>query len=208
MNAVVQDEDLHALHVLPVLPYRSDALQPVISRQSLLCHYNKHHRDWVAELNSLLEGTALAHLTLEALIRRTTGHPEHAAICNAALQAWNHSFYWRSLSPYGAAQVPCALGQKITAAFGSLGGLKRALGRAVLEHFGAGWVWLVVAGSRLRVVRTEERDDPLPADVRPLLTIDLWEHAYYLDYQHRRVEYVHALLDYLMNWEFAAANLI
>jgi superoxide dismutase, Fe-Mn family len=207
MNAVVRASDTQAIHVLPALPYESDALQPVISRQTLLCHYNKHHRECVAQLNSLLEGTTLAHLPLEALIRCTAGRTEYAGVCNAAVQAWNHSFYWRCLTPRGGAHVPLTLGQKIKAAFGSLGGLKRALSRAALEQFGCGWLWLVADGSELRVARTADRDDPLPAHLRPLLAIDLWEHAYYLDYQHRRVDYVQAVLDYLVNWEFAAANL-
>jgi Fe-Mn family superoxide dismutase len=207
MNAVLRTEELRALHVLPVLPYAYDALQPVISRQTVLCHYTKHHRECVVQLNALLEGTAFAQLPLEALLRRTAGKADCAAIFDAAVQAWNHSFYWRCLAPHGGNRVPLALSQKIKAAFGSLDGLKAALARAATEQFGSGWVWLVLDGAELQVRTTADRDDPLPGHVRPLLVLDVWEHAYYLDYQDRRAEYVRAVVDGLVNWEFAAANL-
>lgn len=207
MNSVLCVGAAPAMHVLPRLPFASDALEPVISRQSLLCHYCQHHRDYVMQLNSLLEGTSLAELPLEALIPRTAVRPECAEIFNAATQVWNHSFYWRCLTPQGSGAVPRSLQLKITAQFGTLGALKRELAQAAEAHFGSGWVWLVLDGSRLRVTSTSHCDQPLPAALKPLLTIDVWEHAYYLDYQNRRSDYVHALIDRLMNWEFAAANL-
>lgn len=195
------------MHVLPRLPFASDALEPVISRQSLLCHYCQHHRDYVTRLNSLLEGTRLAELPLQALIARTAARPEYAEVFNAATQAWNHSFYWHCLTPHSSNHLPPALHAKVTAQFGTLGALKRELAQAADAQFGSGWVWLVLDGSRLRVLGTAHCEQPLPAAVKPLLTIDVWEHAYYLDYQNRRCDYVHGLIDRLMNWEFAAANL-
>ena len=206
MNAVLRCEELRPNHVLPALPYGRDALEPAISRQTLTYHYQQHHRQCVAQLNSLVSGTPLAGLSLEALLWRAAGKPEYAAILDAASQVWSHCFYWRCLSPLGGAHVPLALSRRIKSAFGSLSALKYALADAAAAQPGSGWVWLVQEGRELRVASTH-RNDALPAHLQPLLAIDLWAHAYGLDYQHRRTEYVHTLLDRLVNWEFAAANL-
>ncbi len=189
------------------LPYANDALEPVISAETLSFHYGRHHQDHVVKLNQLVEGTRFAGLSLEGLIVRTAGKAEHAAIFNNAAQAWNHTFYWRSLTPKAGTVIPTTLNQKIRASFGTLATLKEQLAEAAIEHFGSGWAWLVVDGWELRVINTGNSDGPLTKHLKPLLTIDVWEHAYYLDYQNRRADHVHAVLDRLINWEFAAQNL-
>jgi len=194
-------------HTLPPLPYASNALEPVISEETLSFHYGKHHKTYVDTLNKLLAGTPFVKLSLEEVILRTAGSEPHAAIFNNAAQAWNHSFYWHCLTPRGGDNVPGPLQAKIKSSFGDLAALKREFGKAAIEQFGSGWAWLVLDGSELRVIKTSNSDDPLPKRLKPLLTIDVWEHAYYLDYQNRRADYVHAVLDKLINWEFAAGNL-
>ena len=195
------------VHVLPPLPYANDALEPVISAETLSFHYGKHHKDYVLKLNQLVEGTRFVGLSLESLIMRTAGKAEHAGIFNNAAQAWNHAFYWHSLTPKTGDGIPTALNEKIRASFGTLATLKEQLAKAAIEQLGSGWAWLVLDGSDLRVISTGNSDTPLPKRLKPLLTIDVWEHAYYLDYQNRRADHVHAVLDQLTNWEFAAENL-
>lgn len=195
------------VHVLPPLPYSLNALEPVISAKTLSFHYEKHHKAYVDKVNALVAGTPLAELTLEALILRTAGKPEQAEIFNNAAQAWNHTFYWHCLSPQVEGDIPATLHKKIKESFGDLSSFKKEFAKAGIEQFGSGWAWLVRDGASLRVIKTGNGDDPLPAHLRPLLTLDVWEHAYYLDYQNRRPDYVHAVLDKLINWEFAAANL-
>lgn len=196
------------MHALSPLPYGPEALAPVISAKTLSYHYGQHHKGYVDKLNGLLAGTAFADLPLEELIVRTAGKPEHTDIFNNAAQAWNHTFYWRSLrAPQGADQLPMALAQRINAAFGDLAALKRDLANAAISQFGSGWAWLVLDGENLRVMKTGNSDNPLPQRLKPLLAIDVWEHAYYLDYQNRRAEHVHALIDRLLNWNFATDNL-
>jgi Fe-Mn family superoxide dismutase len=197
----------HPVHVLPPLPYANDALEPVISAETLSFHYGRHHKDYVVKLNQLVEGTRFAGLSLDSLIVRTAEKAEHAAIFHNAAQAWNHAFYWHSLTPKTGTDIPTALNEKIRASFGTLDTLKEHLAKAAIEQFGSGWAWLVLDGSDLRVINTGNSDNPLPKHLKPLLTIDVWEHAYYLDYQNRRTDYVHAVLDQLINWEFAAENL-
>ena len=199
--------DVPAIHKLPPLPYAANALEPVISERTLSFHYGKHHKDYIDKLNHLLDGTPFADLPLETLIVRTANHTEHAAIFNNAAQAWNHAFYWQSLAPNGGKNVPSALGEHIRASFGDVAALKEELAKAATEQFGSGWAWLVLDGTELKVVRTGNGDDPLPKHQKPLLALDVWEHAYYLDYQNRRADYVKAVLDKLVNWEFAARNL-
>ena len=194
-------------HQLPPLPYSLNALEPVISAQTLGFHYGKHHKGYVDKLNALVADTPLAQLTLEAVVLHAAGKAEQTEIFNNAAQAWNHTFYWHCLSPQVAGSIPASLHQMIRASFGDAASCKKEFAKAATEQFGSGWAWLVQEGSRLRVVKTVNGDDPLPQHLRPLLTIDVWEHAYYLDYQNRRADYVHAVLDRLINWEFAAANL-
>ncbi|MDP1681131.1 MAG: superoxide dismutase [Burkholderiales bacterium] len=195
------------LHVLPLLPYAANALAPVISASTIGFHYGKHHKGYVDTLNKLIAGTELAELSLEKLIAETAGKSDQAAIFNNAAQIWNHTFYWRSLRAQGGAMPPAKLQQKIDAAFGNLEVCKKELSTAAMAQFGSGWVWLVLEGDKLKVVKTGNAETPLSQGVKPLLTIDVWEHAYYLDYQNSRADYVNAVLDKLINWDFAAANL-
>jgi superoxide dismutase, Fe-Mn family len=203
----VEGEPAAGVHVLPPLPYSLTALEPVISAKTLSFHYEKHHKAYVDKVNALVAGTPLAELTLEALILQTAGRPEQAETLNNAAQAWNHAFYWHCLSPQVEGDIPATLHKAIKGSFGDLSSFKKEFAKAAIEQFGSGWAWLVLDGATLRVIKTSNGDGPLPAHLRALLTLDVWEHAYYLDYQNRRPDYVHAVLDKLINWEFAAANL-
>jgi superoxide dismutase, Fe-Mn family len=195
------------LHVLPPLPYAENALDPVISANTIGFHYGKHHKGYVDNLNKLIAGTELASLSLEKIIAETAGKGDKAEIFNNAAQTWNHTFYWRSLKPKGGGEPPAALKQKIEASFGNLDACKKELATAATTQFGSGWAWLVLEAGKLKVVKTGNAGTPLTKGVTPLLTIDVWEHAYYLDYQNRRMDYVNAVLDKLINWGFAADNL-
>jgi Fe-Mn family superoxide dismutase len=194
-------------HVLAPLPYADNALEPVISANTLSFHYGKHHKGYVDNLNRLLAGTEFAELSLEKVVMATVGQADKTAIFNNAAQAWNHGFYWRSLRANGGGEPPAALKRKIEAAFGGVDGCKKELAAAATSQFGSGWAWLVLDGDKLKVVKTSNADTPLTKGQKPLLTIDVWEHAYYLDYQNRRADYVNAVLDKLLNWGFAAENL-
>lgn len=194
-------------HALPPLPYADNALDPVISANTIGFHYGKHHKAYVDNLNNLVARTEFADLSLEKIIATTAGHAEWTAIFNNAAQTWNHTFYWRSLRANGGGEPPTALKQKIEASFGSVDACKKELATAATTQFGSGWAWLVLDGDKLKVVKTSNADVPLTKGMKPLLTIDVWEHAYYLDYQNRRADYVSAVLDKLVNWGFAADNL-
>ena len=197
-----------APHVLPSLPYAENALDPVISAKTIGFHYGKHHKGYVDNLNKLIAGTEFADLPLTKIITGTAGKADKAAIFNNAAQTWNHTFYWHSLKPQGGGEPPAALKQKITASFGSVDACKKELSTAAMAQFGSGWVWLVLDGNKLKVVKTGNADLPLTKGIKPLLTIDVWEHAYYLDYQNRRADYVSSVLDKLINWHFATENLV
>jgi Fe-Mn family superoxide dismutase len=192
--------------VLPPLPYAENALEPVISAKTLSFHYGKHHKAYVDNLNKLIAGTDYSDLSLEEIIQGTVGRPERVAIFNNAAQTWNHTFYWKSLSPRGGGEPPVALKQSIEASFGSVDAFKKEFASAAVSQFGSGWAWLVLEGGKLKIVKTANADDPLTTAMKPLLTIDVWEHAYYLDYQNRRADYVNVVLDKLINWEFALQN--
>lgn len=194
-------------HVLSPLPYAENALDPVISANTISFHYGKHHKGYVDNLNKMVVGTEFAGLPLEKIITATAGKADKAAIFNNASQAWNHAFYWKSLTPNGGGEVPVALKIKIEASFGAVDACKKELATAATTQFGSGWAWLVPDGDKLKVVKTSNADSPLTKGMKPLLTIDVWEHAYYLDYQNRRADYVNAVLDKLINWSFAANNI-
>ena len=196
-----------ALHVLPPLPYTINALDPVISANTIGFHYGKHHKGYVDILNELIAGTELTDLSLEKLITVTAGKADKVALFDNAAQTWNHNFYWRSLRPKGGGEPPVALKQKIEESFGNLDACKKELATAATTQFGSGWVRLVLEADKLKVVKTGNAETPLTKGAKPLLTIDVWEHAYYLDYQNRRADYVNAVLDTLINWGFAADNL-
>ena len=193
--------------VLPPLQYPENGLEPIISAKTLSFHYGKHHQGYLGNLNKLIAGTDYSELSLEEIIKGTAGRAERAAIFNNAAQTWNHTFYWQSLTPKGGGEPPAELKRKIEAAFGSLDACKNELVSAAVAQFGSGWAWLVLEGDQLKVVKTANADNPLTSGQKPLLTIDVWEHAYYLDYQNRRVDYAIAVLENLINWEFALQNL-
>jgi Fe-Mn family superoxide dismutase len=192
---------------LPPLPFDQGALAPVISANTLAFHYGKHHKTYVETLNKLIVGAEFADMPLESIVKATAGDSDHTAIFNNAAQAWNHAFYWRSLRPKGGGEPPAALKKLMETSFGGVDQCKKELSKAAVAEFGSGWAWLVQDGEKLKVVKTSDAMTPLTGATKPLLTIDVWEHAYYLDYQNRRVDYVNALLDKLANWEFAAENL-
>jgi superoxide dismutase, Fe-Mn family len=192
---------------LPPLPYAENALEPVISAKTLSFHHGKHHRAYVENTNKLIAGTELADLPLDQIVTATAGKADRANIFHNAAQAWNHSFYWYCLKPNGGGEPPRALKQRMEEAFGSVDACKKELANNAITQFGSGWAWLVLDGSKLKVVKTANAETPLTQGLRPLLTIDVWEHAYYLDYQNKRADHVQAVIDKLTNWAFAAENL-
>ena len=194
-------------YVLPSLPYAEAALAPVISAHTIGFHYGKHHKGYVDNLNKLVAGTEFADLPLEKIITATVGKDDKTAIFNNAAQTWNHTFYWHSLKPKGGGEPPAVLKQIIETSFGNLDACKKELTTAAMTQFGSGWAWLVLDGGKLKVVKTGNADVPITTGMKPLLTIDVWEHAYYLDYQNRRADYINAVLEKLINWDFAAENL-
>lgn len=196
---------------LPALPYAQDALAPVISAQTVSFHYGKHHQGYVTTLNKLLPGTPFEGKPLEEIVRGSAAKAEFAAIFNNAAQIWNHTFYWQSLAPQGG-KPSTALAAAIHAAFGSTDACKAALADAAMKQFGSGWAWLVAEKGVLKVLKTPNAETPLTQpEVTPLLTVDVWEHAYYLDWQNRRADYVKAVLEKAVSWvsaseRFAAAG--
>jgi Fe-Mn family superoxide dismutase len=193
-------------HVLPPLPYAENALEAVITANTISFHYGKHHKGYVDNLNKLIAGTEYADLSLEKIITSTAGQPERTSIFNNAAQIWNHTFYWNSMIPNGGGEPPAALKRKIEAAFGSVDACKKEFASAAVSQFGSGWAWLVLADGVIKVVKTANAEISITMGFTPLLTIDVWEHAYYLDFQNRRVDYANAVLDKLINWEFAQQN--
>jgi len=189
------------------LPYADGALAPVISANTLGFHYGKHHKTYVDNLNKAVAGTPLAEMPLEKVITATHGVADKIGIFNNAAQHWNHTFYWKCLRANGGGEPPAALRQKIDEAFGSVDALKKELLAAETTQFGSGWAWLVLDGSKLAVTKTSNAELPLSRGQKALLTIDVWEHAYYLDFQNRRADHVTDVLDKLINWGFAAENL-
>lgn len=192
--------------ILPPLPYAEDALEPVISARTLSFHYGKHHQGYVNNLNKLIADTDWTGLDLESIVLKSSQVLDKQSVFNNAAQIWNHTFYWNSLRPNGGGEPPKAFKEKIEASFGSLQACKDALIDAASTQFGSGWAWLVKDGEKLKVVKTGNAETPLTNGMKPLLTIDVWEHAYYLDYQNRRAAYLEALMDKLINWQFAADN--
>lgn len=193
-------------HSLPPLPYAADALEPTISARTLGLHHGHHHRCYVEALNELVRGTPYAQMPLPAIIADTAGRADRAELYRNAAQHWNHSFQWRSLKPQGGGEPPPALRRLIEDSFGSVATCTAALAAVAAAHFGSGWAWLVLEGDRLRVLTTADADLPSSSGTKALLAIDLWEHAYYLDHQHRRAAYVAAVLERLIDWDFAARN--
>ena len=194
-------------HTLPALPYGLDALEPNISRSTLEFHHGKHHAAYVTNLNNLVAGTDLEAKSLEDTITAVAGDAGKAGVFNNAAQVWNHSFYWQCMKPGGGGQPTGALADKINADFGSYEAFVEQFKTAGATQFGSGWAWLVLDGGTLKVTKTGNADLPLAHGQKALLTMDVWEHAYYLDYQNRRPDYITTFIDKLVNWDFVAANL-
>lgn len=194
--------------VLPPLPYSPGALAPVISARTLSFHHGKHHLAYVEKANELVAGSDLASKPVEEIIRAAAADPSRSALFNNAAQAWNHTFYWNSMKPKGGGAPTGALLERVKKDFGSVEDLKKQLTEAATTQFGSGWAWLVAEGDKLKVVKTSNADTPIARPgMKPLLTVDVWEHAYYLDWQNKRKDYVQGFLDKLVDWEFAAKNL-
>jgi Fe-Mn family superoxide dismutase len=188
-------------HQLPPLPYALDALQPHISKETLECHYGKHHQAYVTNLNNLVKGSEFENASLEEIIRKSSG-----GIFNNAAQVWNHTFYWNCLSPRAGGEPKGPLAEAIGRKFGSFGAFKEAFSKSAVGNFGSGWTWLVKkADGAVDIVNTSNAATPLTGPDKPLLTCDVWEHAYYVDYRNRRPDYVAAFWN-LVHWDFAAQN--
>jgi Fe-Mn family superoxide dismutase len=192
---------------LPELPYPKDALAPHISEKTLEFHYGKHHNAYVVNANKLLEGTDLAKEALETIIKKAAGDTSKQAIFNNAAQVWNHSFYWKCMKPGGGGPPTGAIAQKIDADFGNFEKFSDAFKNAGATQFGSGWAWLILKENKLEVMKTGNADTPLAHGLTPLLTVDVWEHAYYLDYQNRRPDYLSVFVEKLINWDFVNASL-
>ncbi len=193
---------------LPPLPFGESDLAPHISAETISFHYGKHHRAYVDNTNKLIAGTDLERKSLEEIIRAAAAKPESKGLFNNAAQVWNHTFYWQSLKPKGGGQPAGALIEKINADFGDFAKFREAFSKAAVTQFGSGWAWLVLENGKLRIEQTSNAETPLTSPgKRPLLTIDVWEHAYYVDWRNRRPDYVTAVIDHLLNWDFAVRNL-
>jgi superoxide dismutase, Fe-Mn family len=188
---------------LPELPYGKDALAPYIAEKTVDFHYGKHHNAYVTNLVKLIGGTELENETLENIIQKTAGDNARAGIFNNAAQVWNHTFYWRSMSPNGGGAPSGHIAEKIEADFGNYEKFVEEFKNAGLTQFGSGWAWLILKDGKLQVTKTANADTPLAHGLKPLLTADVWEHAYYLDYQNRRADYLDTFIKNLINWEFA-----
>jgi len=192
---------------LPPLPYDQNALEPHISANTLSFHYGKHHQAYVTNLNNLVKDTPLATASLEDVIKESAKDTAKAGIFNNAAQVWNHTFYWNSMKPNGGGKPTGKIAQKIEADFGGYDKFVEAFKQAGATQFGSGWAWLVLDGDKLKVTKTGNADLPMVHGQKALLTMDVWEHAYYLDYQNRRPDYITTFLDKLVNWDFAEKNL-
>ena len=188
------------------LPYDTSALEPHVSKETLSFHYGRHHKGYIAKLNKLVKGTEFEKMSLEQVIDKARTRAE-IGILNNALQAWNHAFLWESMSPDGGGKPDGRIAKMIESQYGSFESFKEKFREAAVGLFGSGWVWLVVDRGELRIVATGNADSPVGTQLTPLLVLDVWEHAYYLDYQNERDRYIDTFLDHLINWNFAAANL-
>ncbi|GHA68298.1 superoxide dismutase [Formosimonas limnophila] len=188
-------------HTLPALPYATDALAPIISQETIEFHYGKHHQTYVTNLNGLIKGTEFENSSLEEIVKKSS-----AGIFNNAAQVWNHTFYWNGLKPNGGGEPTGALAEAINAKWGSFDNFKAEFTKTAVTTFGSGWAWLVkTPAGDLELVSTSNAATPLTTDNKPLLTCDVWEHAYYVDYRNARPKYVEAFWS-LVNWDFVAAN--
>lgn len=192
---------------LPPLPYAENALEPYISAQTLNYHHGKHHATYVKVLNDLIADTPMKSMSLEEIIQKTAKDESKKKIFNNAAQVWNHDFFWKSMSLPGESTPPGSVQDALKGSFGSLKDFKESFKTAALGQFGSGWAWLVKKGNKLEIMTTGNADLPLVHGQTALMTCDVWEHAYYLDYQNRRADFVEAFLNHLVNWDFVARNL-
>lgn len=192
---------------LPALPFAEDALEPYYSARTLSFHHGKHHKAYVDNLNKLIAGTDLESKPLEEIILLAAGDAAKAGMFNNAAQVWNHTFFWHCMKPGGGGKPSGDLAARIDAAFGGYEKFAEQFKAAAVGRFGSGWGWLVLEGGELKIVSTPNAETPLAKGQKALLTVDVWEHAYYLDYQNRRPDFVQAFLDHLVNWDFVAENL-
>lgn len=192
---------------LPDLPYAKDALEPHISSRTLEFHHGKHHNAYVTNLNNLVKGTDLEKESLEGIIQKTTGDASKAGIFNNAAQTWNHTFYWLSMKKSGGGMPSADIAKMIDESFGGFDKFKEEFKNAAATQFGSGWAWLVLDKDAMKIIKTSNADTPVAHGQKPLLTIDVWEHAYYLDFQNRRPDYIAAFIDNLLNWDFVSQNL-
>ncbi|MBF0246649.1 MAG: superoxide dismutase [Alphaproteobacteria bacterium] len=192
---------------LPDLPYAKTALEPHMSANTFDFHHGKHHNTYVVNLNNLVKDTPMASQSLEDIMKATAGDASKAGVFNNAAQVWNHTFFWNSMKPNGGGAPTGAVAAAIDAAFGSYDKFKEAFKTAGVTQFGSGWAWLVEKDGKLEVVKTPNAECPLTAGAKPLICCDVWEHAYYLDYQNRRPDFLDTFLNNLVNWDFANANL-
>ncbi len=192
---------------LPSLPYPETALEPHYSAKTIGFHYGKHHKAYVDNLNRLIAGTALEGKTVEEIVMASAGDASRTAIFNNAAQVWNHTFFWNCMKPAGGGRPQGEIARRIEQAFGSYEGFAEQFKAAAVGRFGSGWGWLVLDGGSLKILSTANADTPMAGKQTALLTVDVWEHAYYLDYQNRRPDFVQAFLDQLVNWNAVAENL-
>ncbi|WP_429884467.1 superoxide dismutase [Geoalkalibacter halelectricus] len=193
--------------VLPELPFAPTALEPHISARTFEFHHGKHHKAYVDNGNKLLEGSDLKGLSMEEIMKKTAGDASKSGIFNNVAQVWNHSFYWKCMKPGGGGAPTGKIAEKIKADFGGFDKFVEEFKTAGATQFGSGWAWLVLDGGKLKVTKTPNAECPLTQGMTPLLTMDVWEHAYYLDYQNRRPDYIATFIDKLINWDFVNANL-
>jgi len=192
---------------LPNLPYSQEALEPYISANTLEFHYGKHHNAYVQNANKLIAGTEYEKMDEISIIKKTAGDNSKVGIFNNVAQAWNHSFYWKCIRPNGGGKPSGAVAQKIEKDFSSYEKFVEEFKNAGATQFGSGWAWLVLDGQKLKVMKTANADTPLAHGLKPLLTVDVWEHAYYLDYQNRRPDYLNTFVEKLINWDFVNSQL-
>jgi Fe-Mn family superoxide dismutase len=192
---------------LPALPYEENALEPYTSAMTLSFHYGKHHKAYVDNTNKMIAGTDLENAPLEQIILTAAKDPSKAGLFNNSAQVWNHDFFWKCMKPNGGGQPTGEIARRIQEAFGDYAKFAEQFKTAAVGRFGSGWAWLVEEGGALKVINTLNADTPLAHGQKALLTCDVWEHAYYLDYQNRRPDFVQAFIDHLINWDFVEANL-
>lgn len=191
---------------LPSLPFEATALEPYISANTLSFHHGKHHQAYVTNTNNLTKGTDLENASLDAIIMASANNAEKAGLFNNAAQVWNHTFYWNCMKKGGGGEPTGAIAAKIKEDFGSYEAFFDAFKVAGLTQFGSGWAWLVLEGGKLKITKTPNADTPMAHGLKALLTVDVWEHAYYLDYQNKRPDYLDTFLKYLINWDFVNKN--